>query len=112
MAFSPLTTKVPPGNPAAILNDHNILKLIVIIDDAELAQTADDLAQSPPVAIRKVIWFPDGLPPNYISDFGINPNTAIAFSLKPDNTVADIITEADVPVDDVRMALAYSKAEV
>jgi len=115
MPLSAKTTIVHAGDPTtaadAVLSNHNAIKMIVIINDASLAQTADDLAQNPPVAERLVIWFPGGLPATYQALFSIeSPETAIAFSLKLDSTVADIIRTADQPVDYVRMDQSYFKA--
>ena len=104
------TTIVPPGNADNVLNQP-IIKLIVVMNDPNLAQLADDLAQNPPIVDRQVIWFQNGLPANFQAMFNINNlNTALAFSLKIDNTVADVIRDTDNPVDAVRMAIAYNNA--
>jgi|GEM_PF-3299793 len=104
------TTIVPPGDANAVLNQP-IIKMIVIVNDPDLAQLADNLARNPPIVDRQVVWFPGGLPANFQATFNIDHiDTALAFSLKIDNTVADIITTDDRPVDAVRMAIGYNNA--
>jgi len=84
--------------------------MVVVVNDANIAQTADDLAQMAPIVDRQVVWFPNGLPANYQAEFNV-PNllTAVAFSLSPENNIGDVIRQGEV-VDFVRMDDAYSAA--
>lgn len=102
------TTAVPPGDADAVLN-LPIIKMVVIVNDDVLAQLADDLAQMPPVVDRQVIWFPGGLPANYVAQFGIDVAAVLAFSLSPANTVGDTINQGE-PLDETRIDTAYTKA--
>ena len=103
------TITVPPGNPDATLH-LPIIKMVVVVNDAALAQLADDLAQFPPITDRQVVWFQNGLPANYQAEFNV-PNLAavVAFSLSPENDIGDVISD-DETVDDVRMDEAYTAA--
>lgn len=87
-----------------------IIKMIVVVNDVNVAQTADDMAQMAPIVDRQVVWFPNGLPANYQAKFNV-PNllTAVAFSLSPENNIGDVIRQGET-VDFVRMDEAYSAA--
>ena len=103
------TTIAPPTNPDPVLS-LPCIKMVVIVNDAALAQLADDLAQLPPIVDRQVIWFQSGLPAAYQATFNItNLPTAVAFSLKTDNTIADVIRVGE-SVDAVRMDSSYTNA--
>src|ERR1700761_2251896 len=103
------TTIVPPGNADAILK-LPILKMVVIVNNAAIAQTADDLAQSPPITDRQSIWFPGGLPAAYQGKFPLeDPANTVAFSLSTVNQVSDELMKGET-IDDIRMEKAYDKA--
>ena len=103
------TITVPPGDPDATLH-LPIIKMVVVVNDANIAQTADDLAQMPPIVDRQVVWFPNGLPANYQAEFNVpNLATAAAFSLSPENNIGDVIRQGET-VDFVRMDDAYTAA--
>jgi len=103
------TVTVPPGNPEPTLH-LPIIKMVVVVNDLNIAQTADDMAQLPPIVDRQVVWFQNGLPANYQAEFGLpDLATAAAFSLSPENNVGDVIRQGEI-VDDVRMEEAYTAA--
>jgi hypothetical protein len=103
------TITVPPGNPEPTLH-LPIIKMVVVVNDENIAQTADDLAQMPPIIDRQVVWFPNGLPANFQAEFGVpDLATAVAFSLSPENNIGDVIRQGEI-VDDVRMEQAYTSA--
>lgn len=104
------TITVPPGNPEPTLHLQNTIKMVVVVNDENIAQTADDLAQLPPIVDRQVVWFQNGLPANYQAEFGVpDLATAVAFSLSPENNIGDVIRRGEI-VDDVRMEHAYTAA--
>jgi hypothetical protein len=106
------TTIVPPGNPDTVLNNAQALKFILLVNNSFYAQMADNLSSHPPVADRQVIWFTNGLPPAYQKMFNIPQlGTAVAFTLKLDNTVADIIRNDEI-IDYPRFNLAYYNAGI
>ena len=73
-------TTISPGNLDLILSNHNAIKLIIIKNNIEVVRIADNLAINSTGGERKVIWFPDGLPKKYVTDFNINTTTTIAFT--------------------------------
>ncbi|MFX9142743.1 hypothetical protein ABTN58_19915, partial [Acinetobacter baumannii] len=78
--------------------------------NSDYAQIADDLSQHPPLADRQVLWFTNGLPAAYQTQFNIsNMATVVAFTLKLDNMVADIIRNTDT-FNYPRISLAYYNA--
>ena len=104
------TTIVPPNDPQIILNNTTALKMVLVVNNSYYSQMADNLSLHPPVADRQVIWFINGLPPSYVTQFNIsNPRTVVAFSLSLNNTVADIIRNTET-VDYPRLSLAYYNA--
>lgn len=106
------TTIVPPNDPTPILNNANAIKMVLVVNNATYAQMADNLSLHPPVADRQVIWFTDGLPANYQTQFNIDHlNTVVAFTLSLTNKVGDIIRNNET-IDYVRLSLAYYNAGI
>jgi hypothetical protein len=99
------TTQVPPGSADAVLNLPNTIKMIVIGNDQELAKRADNRAKLPPLLVRKVVWFSNGLPPNLQNQFAIQPN-AVVFVLDTNNVVRDTILAGE-PTTNIRLEQAY-----
>jgi hypothetical protein len=103
------TIIVPPGNPDVTLH-LPIIKMVVVVNDAALAQLADDLAQMPPLTDRQVIWFQNGLPASYQAQFKVpDLATAVAFSLSPENDIGTVIRQGDI-IDEMGMDEAYTAA--
>lgn len=111
MALSNKTITIPPGNADSILSDHNAIKMIIIKNNLEIVQRADKRTRNPPVCEIKVIWFPNGLPEKYATDFKIDTKTTIAFTLSRNNEVKDVFrTTDDEPIDEFRIIAAYNNA--
>lgn len=112
MALSNRTIIIPLGDNAdSVLRDHNAIKMIIIKDDPQIVQRADDRTINRTVCERKVIWFPNGLPEQYATEFSIDTTTTIAFFLARNNAVTDVFrTTDDEPIDNIRIAEAFNNA--
>lgn len=106
------TTVVPPGNPTSVLNEK-IIKMIVVTNDSEFVEKADNLAINAPTAIqRKVIWYkqPDWQQlKQMFAELPYNKVDIKAFSVSTKNKIADVIT-VNEQADYMRIDEAYTKA--
>ena len=113
------TTIIPTGDPREILSKQ-ILKMVVLVDNEQLVQFANDMALYPPQVDRHVLWFTEPnenelielikeFDPEFEREFNIGFDSILAFSLSTTNKIADYITSDEV-IDLVRIGYSYTKA--
>lgn len=106
------TVTHPDQDPDDILNQP-VLKMVVLVDDLDLVDIANNLALDPPISVdRWVVWFKDPDDDDMrrrIPDLPPELKEIQAFSLSPMNKVSDIIYRKE-KVDYVRVEHAYTKA--
>ncbi len=112
MATLTKTDVVPPKELNALLNQF-ALKMVILVNDPELADKADYLSQNPPLGFeRKVIWIPN---PDFAQLAKRFPGLSAditniqAFSLSSKNIVSHVIKKDEV-VDYALIGYAFSQA--
>ena len=90
------TTIIPGGDAKEVLNKP-ILKIIVLVDNREIAQYANDAARRPPTPVDfQVIWFKNpnlSEIKNLIENIDDNLDDVIAFSISTKNRAAYYIRQ-------------------
>ncbi len=105
------TTIIPDGNFNEIL-ELPILKMVIIVNNPELVEIANDLSLYPPNIERHVLWFKDTSEDEIkeiFNDINEDYNDIQAFSVSTTNKVADYILSHEI-IDMVRVDHSFTIA--